>query len=86
MKHSLDMLPVHRKACSSECFCFLVFVLKFGQPQSHTSNFDNIKTILSYFAFEKVSELVELGKNSHSTYEDLVERADVTYQKSRNPG
>ena len=30
LEHSLDVLPALRKASSSQNFCFLIFVLKFG--------------------------------------------------------
>ena len=60
LEHSLDILPVLWKARSSECFCFLVFVLKFEQSQSHASNVGNKETVSSDLSSEGVLELVEL--------------------------
>ena len=78
LEHSLDVLPALRKACSSECFYFLVFVLKFGQSQPHASNVGNVRTVSSYLASEGVPELVEMGKDSCSACEDLMERGELT--------
>ena len=88
LEHSLDVLPVLRKAYSSECFCFLIFVLKFGQSQSHASDIGNIKTVSSDHTLERVSELVELEQNSRSAYQNLVEKRQVTQidQKARYSG
>ena len=85
LKHSFDVLPVLRKAYSSECFCFLVFILKFGKSQFHIPNVGNVRTVLSYLTLKKVPELVELGKNNCSAYEDLIERGELTRvdQKAR---
>ena len=74
LEHFLDVLPVLRKACSSEYFCFLVFVLKFGQSQPHTSDVGNVGTVSSDLSSEGVSESVELGQDSRSAYQDFVER------------
>ena len=79
LEHSLNILSVFRKACSSECFRFLVFVLKFGQLQSYASDFGNIRTVLSNLASKKVLELVKLGQDSCSVYKDLVERGQTTH-------
>ena len=74
LEHSLDVLPVLQKTCSSKCFCFLVFILKFGQLQSHASDVGNIGTVLSDFSLERIPKSVELGQNRRSAYQDLVER------------
>ena len=86
LKHSLHVLLVLRKVCSSESFHFFIFVLKFGQPKFHASNVSNIKIVMSNVALEEVSELVELRKNICSTYEDLVEKGEVTCHKSGDLG
>ena len=86
LKHSISILPILWKACSSEYFCFLVFVPKFGQPQSHTSDVGIIKTVSYYLLLEKVPKLLKLEKYNYSIYEDLVERRGVTCQKSRHFG
>ena len=85
LKHSLDILSLLRKICSSEFLCFLVFVLQFGQLQSHISDVGNVRTVSSYLALKGVLELVELGKDSCSAYEDLIEREELTWvdQKTR---
>ena len=78
LEYSLNVLPLLRKTCSSEFLCFLVFVLQFGQLQSHASDVSNVRTVSSYLALEEVLELVELGKDSRSAYEDLMERGELT--------
>ena len=88
LEHSLDVFPLLQKTCSSEFLCFLVFVLQFGQSQSHASDVGNVRTVSSYLALEEIPELVELEKNSRSAYEDLIERGELTRvdQKARYSG
>ena len=74
LKHSLDILLVLREACISECFCFLIFVLKIGQPQSHDSDVGNVRTVSSDLPLKRAPKLVELGQDSRSAYQELVER------------
>ena len=78
LEHFLNIFPVLWKAYNSECFCFLIFVLKFRQSQSHFFNVGNVKTVSNYLALERVSKSVKLGKNSCSAYEDLIEREKLT--------
>ena len=74
LKYSLDFLPAFRETCNSECFCFLIFVLKFGQPQFYASNVSNVGTISSDLSSEGAVESVELGQDSRSVYQNLVKR------------
>ena len=85
LEHSLDVLPLLRKTCSSKFLCFLVFVLQFGQSQSHASDVSNVRTVSSYLALERIPGLVELGKDNCSAYKDLMEREELTRvnQKAR---
>ena len=77
-EHSFDFFPALRKACRvSEKFCFLVVFLQLRKLQSHTSNV-GVRTFKSYFVLEEIPELVQLGKNSGSAYEDLMERGKLT--------
>lgn len=64
-------------------FCFFIVVLQFGELQSHSFDICIIKTIVKYFVLERVLELVQLEKNSHSANEDLVEKKEITCQKTR---
>lgn len=66
-----------------ECFCFFIILLQLWKLQSHTFIVGNVKTIVSYFALEKVIEFVQLGKNNYSIYEDLIEKKEITCQKAR---
>ena len=54
LKHSLDILPLFRKTCSSEFLCFFVFVLQFGQSQFHISDVSNVRTVSSNLALEGI--------------------------------
>ena len=85
LEQSLDVFPVLQKACSSKCSCFLIIILKFGRTQSNTSDVGNIRTVLSDLSLEGVPKLVELGQDSYSKYQDLIERRQVTRvnQKAR---
>ena len=83
LEHSLDVFPLFRKTPKSERFCFLIIILKFGEPQSYASDVGNVGTVSSYLALEGVPESVELGKNSRATYLDLVERRKLTRCKAR---
>ena len=38
---------------------------------------------MSYLALKGVSELVQLGKSSCSAYENLREKREMTYEKTR---
>ena len=68
LEHSLEVFLILRKAYSFECFCFLIFVLKFGQLQSHASDFGNVRTVSSNLFSEGVPKSVELGQDSCFAY------------------
>ena len=78
LEYSLNFLPVLWKAYSSKCFCFLVLILKFRQPQSHASNVCNVRIALNNLALKGALELVKLGQHSRSVYEDLIEKGEAT--------
>ena len=88
LEHSLNVLPLLRKTYNSKFLCFFVFVLQFGQLQSHASDIGNVSTVSSYPALERIPKLVELGKDSCSAFEDLMEREELTRvdQKARYSG
>ena len=83
VEHSLDVILDLWKARSSECYCFFVFVLKFGQLQSHASDVSNVKTVSSDRSLEGVPKSVELGQDSCFEYQNLVERRQVTRVKCK---
>ena len=83
LEYSLNIFPVFQNTSSSKYFCFLIVVSKFRELQFHSSNICIVGIVLSYLTLDKVSEFVELKKSSCSTYEDLVEKKELTYCKAR---
>ena len=78
LENSHNVLSVLRKVCSSEYFCFFVFVLKFRQLQSHASDIGNLRPVSSNLSLDGVLKSVELVQNSRSAYQDLMKRRQVT--------
>ena len=89
LKHSLEFFLALWKACkASKKLCFLVIFLQLRESQPHISDI-GIRTFKSHFGWEKVPEIVQLRKDSHFVYEDLVEKRELTRlvcQKTRYSG
>ena len=83
LEHSFDIFPIFQKTSKSEHLCFFIIVLKFEEPQFHAFNINNVRIILSYFALDGFSELVELEINSCPAYKDLVKKRELTCYKAR---
>ena len=87
LKYSLIIFSALQKAC---CIWFerlhlFIVILQLRHSLSHISNINNVRTVWSHLALKRIRKLLELRKDSCFAYEDLVEKREVTCQKSGNP-
>lgn len=84
LKDSLNIFSALKNFRILVFFCLIVITLQFREPQSYGSNAGIIGIFVGYFAFEKVSKLLQQKQDFSTTNKDLVKKKKDIQKKTRN--